>query len=163
MGIMEMAGDLFDMSMEFAEAVARQAGDFASTAQLKARILDKNLEYDRLMKELGTSIYETVKEYPEIVEANQDLFTRIADVIKTRQDLEDKLAEAQAAADADRPIDVDPIEPDAKPQDQTDADEAREAATENVADEAPAASSEEEKKPYGYRSATVAGTCEGQE
>jgi len=112
MGIVEVAGELFGKGIELAGTVVKQAGDFASTAGLRAQILDKSVEHDKLMKELGNAVYETVKCDPDIVAQHEALFTRIAGVVAAKQELEDKLAEAEAAADANRPIDVDPIPPE---------------------------------------------------
>ena len=109
---MDAASDLFDKSKEAANDFASQAGDLATRGKIKAKLVDQGLEYDRLMRKLGSALYEQLKDDPKYAETNQALFAEIARCVQRKQDLEDELYAAEAAADAARPVDVTPVKPD---------------------------------------------------
>ena len=102
---MDAASEAFDKSKSATSGFADSAADFAKRGKIRAQLADVSLEYDLLMKQLGTAVYERVKDDPQYAE--------IAKVVQRRQDLEDQLSESQAADDAAKPIDVTPVEPEA--------------------------------------------------
>lgn len=109
---MDAASEAFDKSKSATSGFADSAADFAKRGKIRAQLADVSLEYDRLMKQLGTAVYERVKDDPHYADAHPDLFAEIAKVVQRRQDLEDQLSEIQAADDAAKSIDVTPVEPE---------------------------------------------------
>lgn len=108
---MDAAGDIFDKGVSAASSLASSAGDLGKRGVIRAKLADNNLEYERLMKRLGTVLYEELKDDPKYAEANQELFKEIAGCVDRRQVLEDELSEIDAAAAASKPIDVEPVKP----------------------------------------------------
>ncbi len=104
------ASDIFDKSKDAANDIAGQAGDIATRGKIKAKLVDQGLEYDRLMRRLGTALYDQLKDDPNYADTNQSLFAEIAACVERKQQLEDELAAAEAAYDTSRPVDVTPIE-----------------------------------------------------
>lgn len=111
---MDVASDVFEKSKDVASDLADSAGDLASKGVIKAKLYDQGLEYDKLMRLLGTAIYDQVKDDPAFVDEHKDLFNRISANLERKQMLEDELAEIDAAAAASKPIDVEPLESDEK-------------------------------------------------
>ena len=106
----EAAGDLIAKGKDAAGDIAGSAGELVDKGKVKAKLFDNGLEHDRLMRELGTAVYDQVKNDPACFEANKTLFERIALNIEQRQELEGELYDIEAAADAAKPIDVEPVE-----------------------------------------------------
>lgn len=107
---MDVASDVFEKGKDVASDLADSAGDLASKGVIKAKLYDQGLEYDKLMRLLGTAIYDQVKDDPTFVDAHKDLFAKISASLERKQMLEDELAEIDAAAAASKPIDVEPLE-----------------------------------------------------
>lgn len=108
---MDAAGDIFGRGVSAASDLASSAGDLGKRGVIRAKLADNDLEYERLMKKLGTVLYEELKNDPKYVDAHQALFKEIATCVDRRQVLEDELSEIDAAAAASKPIDVEPVKP----------------------------------------------------
>lgn len=106
----EAATGAFAKGKDVAGDIAGNAGEFVGKGKVKAKLFDNSLEHDRLMRELGSAVYDQVKCDPEYVDANKSLFERIALNIEARQDLEDELYDIEAASDAAQPVDVEPLD-----------------------------------------------------
>lgn len=108
----DAASDMFDKGVNAASGLASSAGDLGKRGVARAKLADANLEYERLMKKLGTVLYEELKDDPKYAEAHEDLFREIETCVERRQGLEDEIAAIDAAADVAKPIDVKPVAPE---------------------------------------------------
>lgn len=107
----DAASDILGKGKDMASDVVNSAGDLGKRGVVRAKIADANLEYERLMKRLGTVLYEELKNDPKYAEANQGLFKEIQTCVDRRQALEDELSEIDAASAAKDPIEVNPVAP----------------------------------------------------
>ena len=97
----EVANDLFEKSVDVAGDLAGTATAAAGKGRIKAKLYDQELEYGKLMRELGTAVYDDIKDDSAYVDAHSELFAKIASSIERRQILEDELAEADATIVSD--------------------------------------------------------------
>ncbi|MGI6032528.1 MAG: hypothetical protein ACOX69_03845 [Coriobacteriales bacterium] len=110
----DAASDMFDKSRDIASDLANQAGDFATRSRIKAKIAEQSLEHDRLMKKLGETIYDQVKDDPAYTDNNKSLFVEIEACNTRLQELKDELSREDAASASEKVIDVEPAEPEEK-------------------------------------------------
>lgn len=108
----EVANDIFEKSVDVAGDLAGTATAAAGKGRIKAKLYDQELEYGKLMRELGGAVYDEIKDDPKYVEAHSELFAKIASSIERKEILEDELAEADAniAAKKDADDDADIVE-----------------------------------------------------
>lgn len=119
----DVAGDLASKGKEVADGFPGNVSGLVDKTKLKAKLYDNGLEVDRLMRELGHAVYEQLKDDPAHTEPNQELFEKISAALERKQELEDQIAEAEAAAAAGKPIDVEPVPPEELADASDDADD----------------------------------------
>ena len=110
----EVASDLFEKSVDASRDLAGTATEAANKGRVKAKLYDLGLEYDKLMRDLGKAVYDDIKDDAKYVDANKELFEKIAACVERRQILEDELSDVEAAADAAKPVDVQATEASAE-------------------------------------------------
>ncbi len=91
--------ELVGKGSEMFSNLSEMAGDLAVKVKIKAQLLDQNLEYDGLMKQLGEAVYDEVKRDEHYTSAHPSLFAKIVEVDQRRKALEEEYAriEAQSA------------------------------------------------------------------
>ena len=109
----DVAVNALEKGKDAANGLAGSATELAAKGKIKAQLYDQGLEYDRLMRKLGTALYDQLKDDPTYADTNRSLFAEIDACVQRRQRLQDELAQVEANAAAARPVDVTPIQPSA--------------------------------------------------